>query len=446
MSGIIVEGGVPLTGSVTISGAKNSALKIIHAAMFSNEDVFVDNVPRIENVLTDMEIIRLLGGKAEWISKNRVVLNGARLESHEIPYELGSKNRTSILLALPLLVKFGKALVPKPGGGRIGFIPINRLLENWGALGFKVEENAKYYRISVGVPKATNITFKINTHMGTDCAILSSIFVPGQTTINNAAEEPEVDELINFCNLIGADISRVEPRKIVVNGKNVFGPTTKESGEFRVGSDRNEVVTFAVAAIVTGGNVIIRGVARNSILSFISALSKIGCGYELTGDEMRVWHNGQELTPINITTAPAPGFMTDWQPLITLLLTLASGESIVHDTVFTDRFGYIKDLNRMGSKIELFEPTQLGLVSEVSDEGYDVARLGEPKTAAKIKGPTKLKGERILIPDLRAGATLILAALSATGKSDISGYENVERGYEDFISKLTQLGARITTY
>lgn len=443
MSSILVDGGKPLTGSVQISGAKNSVLKVVHAAMFSNEDVVVDNAPRIENLLSDLEIIRLMGGRAEWLSRNRLVLNGAHLNTHEIPYELGSRNRTAALLAAPLLYKFGKALVPKPGGCRIGFRPINRWLKVWDLLGVKVEENDRYYRLTVDDLRPAEINFKINTHMGTDNAILSSLFIPGRSVINNAAEEPEVDDLISFCNLIGADVSRAEPRKIVINGSNIFTAVSNAPKLFRIQNDRNEIVTFAVAALVTEGNIVIKGVDRNNILSFVNVLSKIGCGFELFGDEMRIWYTG-ELTPMNITTSPAPGFMTDWQPLITLLLTKANGESFIHDTVYTDRFGYIKDLNRMGARIDLHRPTEFGVEPLVSDDAYDFQKLGEAFTIAKVKGPTKFKGTRLHIPDLRAGATLVIAALCANGRSEVTGYENVERGYEDFALKLTGASASVT--
>ncbi len=434
-----IVGGNPLLGNVRVSGAKNSVLKLIPAAMFSNDNVTIENVPRIGNVLSDLEIIKAIGGYVEWVGPNRLVLNGSGLNTYEIPYDLGSKYRTASLLAAPLIYRFGKALIPKPGGCRIGYRPINRWIETWKLMGIEVDEDDTYVRLEAHELHGADVSFKISTHSGTDNAILSAIAASGETIISNAAEESEVDDLIAFCNVIGAYVERIAPRKIKIVGTNVFG-----GGNFTVQGDKIEAATFAVAAIMTHGNITIQGVDKVNLTSFINVLTKMGCSYEFVGDEMRVWANNTALNPVNVTTAPAPGFLTDWQPLVTLLCTKSSGDSLLHDTVYTDRFGYIKDLNRMGAKIELYRPSELGITPVISDDAYDVVKLGEPYTVAKVEGPTKLRGVKMNIPDLRAGATLILAALTAEGRSEISGYENVSRGYENFIEKLSALGADIS--
>lgn len=439
MPEIIVEGGSPLKGDITLSGAKNSALKIIAAALFSNEDIELENVPRMQNVLEDLEIIESLGGKVEWLGENRLLINGSGIFSFEIPWELGSKNRTAGLHAAALLHRFGKAVLPIPGGCRIGFRPVNRWIEAWRALGIEVTETDKYYSLESKDLCGGNISFKVSTHMGTDMAILFSIFAPGETIITNAAEEPEVDDLITFVNKIGAQVERVEPRKIKIIGKDQF-----KGCSYKVLSDRNEAVTFAVGALVTKGNITIHGVQKENLLAFTNLLSKIGCRFEFSGEEMRVWTAGESFNPVNVTTSAHPGVMTDWQPFITLLLTQAEGESLVHETIYTDRFGYTNDLNRMGAKIELLKPSDVGLEAVVSDDSYAMEKMGEPLTVARIKGPSKLRGERLIIPDLRAGVTLILAALAAEGKSEIDGYGHVSRGYENFLGKIANLGATIT--
>lgn len=438
METLYIEGRKPLVGTVKLSGAKNSALKLIHAAMFSNEDITLENVPRIGNVDNDLEVIRAIGGRAEWAGSKTLVLNGSGLNTHEIPYELGSKYRTVALLAAPLLFRFGKAAIPQPGGCKIGYRPINRWVDVWNSMGIDVEEDSSYVHLNAKSFTGTNINFKISSHMGTDNAILSAIAAQGETTISNAAEEYEVDDIIAFCNMMGADVERIESRRIKIVGKNVF-----KGGTFKVQPDRNEAVTFAVAAQITGGNITLEGVEKTHLTAFLNVLSKMGANFEFMKDEMRVWSTNQELLPVNITTLPAPGFMTDWQPLGVLLCTKAVGESLVHDTIYTDRFGYVKDLNRMGARIELFQPSALGIEPVISDDLYDIEKLGEPFTVAKIKGPTSLRGAKMDIPDLRAGATLILAALSAEGKSEVHGYENVARGYENFVDKLSNLGASI---
>jgi len=264
------------------------------------------------------------------------------------------------------------------------------------------------------------------------------MFVAGETTILNAAEEPEIDDLITFVNKIGADVKRVEARKIKVKGRNTFS-----GGTYKVMHDRNEVVTFVVAALITNGNITIKGVDRKNLLAFVNVLTKMGIKFEIDNDEMRVWRSGELFESIDIVTAPYPGFMTDWQPLITLLLTQANGVGKVQDTVYWDRFGYTQDLNRMGAKIAVVKASDVGLKTTISEDTYDFENLGEPATVAQITGPTKLKGTKMAMPDLRAGATLVLAALAAEGKSELVGIDNVTRGYEDFLSKLTDLGAQI---
>lgn len=439
MSSIIIRGGKPLQGTVKISGAKNSALKLIAAALFANDDVIFENMPRMGNVSTDLEIIKALGGEVRWLSDNKLLINGSKIKTTEIPYDLGSKYRTAALHAAALVYRFGKATLPIPGGCKIGMRPMNRWVETWKSLGIEVENDDKNFYLNAEEIKGATINFKINTHMGTDNAILFSMFAPGETIINNAAEEPEVDDLIDFVNMMGAEVERVEPRKIKVIGKNNFSGTT-----FRVMSDRNEVVTYAVASLVTNGNITIKGVDRKNLLAFVNVLSKMNAKFDINESEMRVWRRGEGFEPVDVTTSPYPGFMTDWQPLITLLLTQADGTSLVHDTVYIDRFGYTKDLNRMGTDIKLLKPSEVEKEVVISEDTYNVKEMGEPQTIAKISGPTDLKGAKLLAPDLRAGATLVLAALAAQGKSEVVGFENIDRGYENIVEKLKSLGADIT--
>ncbi|OGC46968.1 hypothetical protein A3B64_03025 [candidate division WWE3 bacterium RIFCSPLOWO2_01_FULL_37_24] len=275
--------------------------------------------------------------------------------------------------------------------------------------------------------------------MGTGNAILSSIFGIGETTIINAAEESEINDLISFCNLIGAEIDRIEPRKIRILGKRIFRGTS-----FKVQNDINEAVAFAVGALVTNGNISIKGVEKSGITSFTNVLTKMGANFEFSGDEMRVWHANEELKPVEINTAPAPGFMTHWKSLLVLLATKANGVSIIHDTVYINRFEFTKDLNRMGAKIEILKPSEVNLIPVISDDYYDFNKSGEPYTVARVTGPTKLKGVKSHIIDLRSGAVLVLAALYAEGKSEIGGFEYISRGFEDFFEKFGSLGAKFS--
>lgn len=439
MPGIYIEGGKPLMGSVSVSGAKNSASKLIFASMFSNEDVVLTNVPKIKTILDDIEIIQSIGGKAEWLGGNTLSLSGSQINTHEIPKEIGEKYRTASLLIGPLLFRFGKAVLPRYKSLSDRTRPINRFIDTWVSLGFKVEEDEDYIKVyNDGSAIGSNINFKITSHTATDNAIISSVFVPGETNISRASEEPEVDDLINFLNSMGASIEKIETGKIKITGVSIFKDTS-----FEVCADKSEIATFAALAVLTRGNISIKNMSRDLVLQFINFLNKIGARFEFSENELRVWRHEEDLVPQNLEISPAPGFLPEWQSLAVLLLTQANGESVVHDTVHVDKFGYCLDLNRMGAKIDIMMPSEVGLAYVVSDDSYDIEKEGEPKTVAKIIGPSKLKGERLTIENFNYGAVLVLAALCAEGKSEIIGIENVNCYFEDFVDKLISLGAKI---
>ncbi|RJR28084.1 UDP-N-acetylglucosamine 1-carboxyvinyltransferase [candidate division WWE3 bacterium] len=435
---ILIEGGKPLFGTVESSGARNSALKLIYASMFSNEDIYLENVPRLESIYVDLEIIRSIGGKADWVRNNTLVLNGANLNSHEIPYELGSKYRTTFLLAGPLLFRFGKASLPRFVTSIFKPSPINRIVNTWRSLGISVEEDENYIHLKTEASRSTDIAFKTTTHMGTDNAILSALFVPGDTVINNASEEPEVDDLIDFCNKIGGHVERVEPRKIKVVGTNIFRGT-----HFQVMSDKAEIVAFSVAALLTNGNIVIRNVDKSALTSFVNFLTKVDANFEFSKDDLRIWHSGSPFTPVDINVSPSPGFVPDWMSYAILLLSQSNGVSLVHDTVYTDRFEFTKDLNRMGARIELIKPSSIGVLPVISDDSYDFDKFGEPSTVARVSGPTKLKGEKIHIIDYRFFNTLVVAALIADGRSELHGFKPMFESIENFLDKLVGLGAEL---
>lgn len=435
---ISIEGGIPLQGNVRLSGSLNSSFRLIAASMLSSEDIVLDNVPRVPDLEVDLEIIQKLGGNFKWLSSNKLLLNGSSINSFEIPYAAGSKNRTAVFLSAALIYRFGKAIIPKPEGCRIGPRPINRLIETWKAFGVEVLEDSSHYVLRADSLRPATISFPKPTHSGTDNAILFASFMPGESVINNAVEESETDDLISFLVQLGVNIQRIDARTVKVMGANVF-----KGGAFSVQPDKNEACIFAAAAFATGGNVSIRPISRAPIISFVNTLSKAGCLYEFNKDELRVWASGGEITPLTVTTTFAPGFVPAWQPLITLVLTKASGESLVHDTVYTDRWDFTKDLNRMGAKIQLFKPSELNMEMIINDDSYDVAEQGEPQSVARISGPSILKGSKLAIQDLKAGPVLVLAALVASGKSEVSGLEHIERGYDNLLGKLVSLGANI---
>ncbi|HNU76145.1 MAG TPA: UDP-N-acetylglucosamine 1-carboxyvinyltransferase [bacterium] len=439
MPGIFIEGGTPLMGTVSVSGAKNSASKLIYASMFSNEEVILNNVPKIKTIMDDIEVIQSVGGRAEWVGTNSLSLNGSQINTYEIPVEVGSKFRTSTLLAGPLLYRFGKAFIPKYKSPDESIRPINRFIDTWNSLGFQVQDDEEFIKIfNDGSAKGCSINFKVTSHTATDNAIISSVFVPGETVISRASDEPEVEDLINFLNGIGGSVEKLESGKIKITGTNIFKETS-----FDVCSDKSEIATFAALAVLTKGNISIKNVKRDLILQFINFLNKIGARFEFSDDELRVWRHSEELSPQNLEISPTPGFLPEWQSLAVLLLTQAVGESIIHDTVYVDRYGYCVDLNRMGAKIDIVTPSEVGLATVVSDDSYDIEKEGEPKTVAKVSGPTKLKGERLTLENFKYGAVLILAALCAEGKSEIIGLDIVDCFFEGFVDKLISLGAKI---
>ncbi len=436
----LIEGPESLVGSVKVSGSKNSALKIIVASLFANDDVIIDNVPRIENVMVDLEIISHLGAKVEWLSQNRLLINSSSIFSNEIPYETGSQYRTTALLAAPLLYRFGKVSIPKQSSPGSVTRPINRWIDTWKAVGFTVHEDEKYYHIALKTPSNSEIKFKVLSVMGTENAILSTMFIPGESVIFNASSEPEIDDLIEFVNVIGGNVKRVDERKIIIHGTQSF-----KGGKFKVMPDRLEAATFATLGIASCGDINVEGVTSSDLLPFVRKLEQMGANFEFRGDSLRVWRTkGDKLKAVNVETSPAPGFITDWQPLVCILMTQAEGTSYIHDTVYVDRLSYTKELNRMGAKISLLRPSDVGFQVSVSDDTYDVESMGEPYTVAKIDGPTLLRREKLNTPDLKAGASLIMAAIIAEGRSEIHGVENVLKGYENFEEKLRSLGAKIT--
>ncbi len=434
---IYVEGKVPLRGTVNVSGAKNSAVKLIFAAMFSNDDVILDNVPHLESIQTDLDIINSIGGRAEWIGKNKLLLNGSSINTHEIPFDLGSRYRTAFLLAGPLLHKFGKARIPQTTTTLYKLSPVNRIVSTWQALGFDVKQDDQWITITASSPVAAEISFRTTTHTGTENAILSSMLIDGETLINNASEEPEIEDLIAFANVMGAVCERVEPRKIRVVGTNVF-----KGGTFEIQPDKYEVAVFAAAALMTRGNIAVTGIRKLAMVPFVNFLTKIKANFEIQDRELRVWDTNI-LEGTNLTVAPSPGFIHDWISLAILILTRAQGKSLVHDTVYVDKLGFVKDLNRMGADIDLVLPSTESIIPIISDDSYDFANLGEPRTLARIIGPSKLHSEKFHITDPRYANLLILAALSADGRTEINGYKSSYEESESFFDKLLSLGAKI---
>lgn len=442
LSKFLIEGGAPLKGEVEVCGAKNAAIKMIAAALLTTDEVILSNVPEIDDVFVMVEAAQKLGMTATWVDNHKLSLKAGEISSQKIETSLSCRARSTIMFMGPLLARFGSFSIGEPGGCTIGKNrPINRHLSAFEKMGATINFTGGYYIGEVqGGLKGGEIIFEKNTVMGTENALLACVLSSGLTSILNAAQEPEVDDLILLLNKMGARIERTEDRLIKVEGVRHLHGSSHE-----IIPDRNEAVTFAIAAAVTRGDILIKKIRPADLVAFLAKLEKAGVGFESGKSSLRVWcRDDQPINPLNIETSSHPGFMTDWQQPFCVLMTQAQGLSLVHDTIYINRFEFTKELNRMGSKIDVVHPSDVGFKAVISDDDYEIKKDGEPFTVAKITGPTPLSARRLTIPDLRAGATLILAALAAKGKSEVSGVEHVDRGYEMFEQKLSGLGASIS--
>lgn len=440
MEKIIINGGRRLTGTIGVSGAKNVALKAMVAACLTDQKVLIKNIPLISDILVMVEIIRELGGEVR-IVDHEAHVHMEKFKKEKILLEEAAKIRTSAMFLSPLLARMGKAIIPNPGGCRIGARPIDRTIKGLEKMGYSVKYNRDdgfFYLKKNKDFKKDEIVYKFekSTHTGTETLIMiASLLRDAKVTLENCAAEPEVDELIDLLNQMGAKISRSEERTIVIEGVEKLTGT-----EFTIGPDRNEIVTLAVAAIVTKGDVLIKGAQSVDLSPFIQRLELSGGGVRKEKDGIRFFYKG-ELTSVNVQTSNYPGFMTDWQGPWAILMTQARGVAEIHETVYENRFGYVGELKKLGANIILFNPDVESLEKiynfNLSDNNPSYFH------AIKIKGPTKLHNGVVKVFDLRAGATLVLAALSAVGESVIFGVEHLDRGYEKLEERLRSLGARI---
>lgn len=435
MEAFQVTGGKPLNGSVRIGGAKNASYKLMIASLLASSESSLLNFSRISDVETVAEIIASLGGGIKRVGERSIFIDPTSLHSFDLSQANGQQGRFSTMFIPALVAKFGKAVVPMPGGDKIGKRPLERHFEGLDALGIKLkEENGLVYAETDGL-RGNTYKFIKNTHTGTETLLMAAVLAEGTTIIENAAEEPEIDDLIEFLNEMGARVSR-KPNRVI----EVQGVSTLQGAIHKIIPDRNEAVSYACGALVTKGDVIIENAHPEHLQAFLRTLDEIGGGYEVGNYGIRFFYKGP-LRATNVTTAIAPGFMTDWQPLIATLLTQCAGVSIIHETIMQNRFQYVDALQGMGASIEKFNPPV-----ENPDEVYNFNLEDDSPEffhAIKITGPTQLHAGKYRVHDLRHGATLILAALAAEGTSVIAGTEHVDRGYESLAERLTSMGADI---
>lgn len=415
MEKLIVKGGNRLVGAVKTSGAKNAVLPIIAASILGTTPSHLDEVPMLEDVHTISEVLKCLGLSVECSpEKNVLDIDSTEITSYEAPYELVRTMRASFLVMGPLLARIGKARISMPGGCAIGARPIDIHLKGFEALGVKIEQGHGYIEASApeGL-KGTSIYFDFPSVGATENIMMAASLAEGTTILENAAEEPEIVDLANYLNKMGAKIRGAGTDTIRIEGvDNLHG------ADYTIIPDRIEAGTYMIAAAMTGGDVVVENVLPEHQKPLIAKLREAGAVVEEDIDKVRVIGKNP-LKAVSIKTLPYPGFPTDMQAQMMAMMVIAEGRSKVTETVFENRFMHVVELNRMGAQI--------------STEGR----------SAVIDGPSKLTGCDVRATDLRAGAAMILAGLVAEGTTRIGDLHHIDRGYENIVAKLKNLGADI---
>ena len=415
-----ITGGRPLSGSVRVSGAKNAALKMMAASVLTGERLHLENVPEILDIEVLRDTLRDLGVSVEREADGSMDLIAGDVEWLFVPLEAAAKMRASFMLLGPLLARFGRVIISNPGGDRIGRRPVNLHVDAMRALGAEIDyRDGYYFAKSSGRLRGAQITFPHVTVMGTENAMLAAVLAKGTTRITPAAQEPEIDDLITLLNAMGAQVARTAPDVIEIQGVDALHGATH-----RVMPDRIEAGTFATAAAVIGGSIEIQEIEPSHLTSFLELLERTGVEHSVSGKSLRVTGKPQSegsYRATDITTAPYPGLATDLQPSAGLILTRADGISNIHETIFEDRLEWLIGLRSFGAQVEIKDARH-----------------------ARLTGPTTFHAAEADIPDLRAGATLMLAALAAPGASKIHGAHHIRRGYATSEEKFRGLGADLT--
>lgn len=436
MEKFIITGGKKLQGRVKVSGAKNVALKVLVAACLTDEKVTIHNVPHISDFFVMVDIMKNLGAQVN-ITGHTVKIHLKKFAHSSIPLDKAALARTSAMFIAPLLVRTGEAIIPNPGGCRLGARPIDRTVEGIRKMKATIVYHSEdgYFHAKTKGLEGIDYTFDKNTHTGTETLILAAVLAKGKTVLKNAAEEPEINDLISLLNLMGAQIVRSAPREI-----SIYGVEKLHGAEFTISPDRNEIVTFAIAALLTHGDVTIQDANKVDLESFLNSVEQARGGIDKQKNAIRFYWK-EKLRSTDVTTSIYPGFMTDWQAPWAVLMTQAKGKAIVHETVFENKLGYIKDLKKMGATVKLFNPK---VKNPETTYNFNLADDSpEYFHAVEIEGPTELHDAVVTMLDIRAGAAVVLAALIAKGKSTIYGIEKLDRGYERFEERLTNIGANI---
>ena len=414
MACIQITGGAPLDGEIWISGAKNAVLPILVASLLGDQPSFISNVPHLQDVTTTMELLGRMGASLAVDDRMRIEIDPRGMHQFEAPYDLVKTMRASILVLGPLVARFGRAVVSLPGGCAIGSRPVDLHLRGLQQLGAEVAVVNGNIEASAERLKGANIIFDTVTVTGTENIMMAATLAEGTSVIENAAQEPEVVDLANFLNAMGAKISGAGTNTLIVEGVE-----SMHGAEYSVLPDRIETGTYLVAGAITRGHVRLNRTRPHDLDSVIEKLREAGAEIEVGDDWIDLNMHGRRPKAVDVTTAPYPGFATDMQAQFTALNSIADGTAIITETIFENRFMHVQELQRLGADITVKGNTAI------------------------VKGVSELNGAPIMATDLRASAGLVLAGLVARGTTLVDRVYHIDRGYEIIEEKLGQLGARI---
>lgn len=414
MDELVIRGGGPLEGKVRISGAKNAVLPILSATLLADSPSIIKNVPHLNDVTTMMALLGRMGVQLTVSDKMEIEIDPTLINEYTAAYELVRTMRASILVLGPLLARYGQAEVSLPGGCAIGSRPVNLHIEGLRAMGADISIEGGYVRAKCGRLRGTKLVLETVTVTGTENLLMAATLAKGETILENAAREPEVVDLANYLTAMGAQIEGAGTDTIRIQGVDRLIGTT-----YSVVPDRIETGTFLVGAAISGGRILVQDTVPDTLHAVLLKLQEAGCHINTGPDWIELITNGNRPKAVDIRTAPYPAFPTDMQAQFTVLNAVAEGTSAVTETVFENRFMHISELERMGADMRI--------------EGNTVF----------IKGVKKLTGAPVMATDLRASASLILAALVAEGETRVRRIYHIDRGYERIEEKLHQLGADI---
>ena len=414
MEKLLIKGGASLKGEISCSGAKNAALPMIAATILSDEDVILKNLPYLQDITTMFELLGSMGADIILNENMNFTIATNNLKEKEARYELVKTMRASILVLGPLVAKYGEAKIALPGGCAIGSRPVNYHLDALEQLGATITLKNGYIEASAKKLIGSKIKFDGITVTGTENIMMAACLAEGTTTLTNVAKEPEIIDLAEFLNKMGAKISGAGSDEITIEGvKKLYGT------EHSIPADRIEAGTYLVAAAVTKGEIKINGIDPNRLIKVLDKLIETGAKVKTSEDSISLTMNKNKPKPVDITTAPFPEFPTDMQAQFSVINALANGVSNIYETVFENRFMHVQELNRMGCNIQI------------------------NGNQAIIEGVDSLYGAEVMATDLRASASLILAGLCAKGETKVDRIYHIDRGYERIEEKLNYLGANI---